>query len=144
MVWQRGVLPQMTTRQLEVLRDALVSDDNRLLQGATTSPPPLLCVQDWPCEGGCLIAFPYAFEDGDSPEPRASWAEGVAVLASPKTVGEVEQHFAEVCWAADQAIGEPAVIRELINWFDETPREVMRRELLTEVTAGLAARKECA
>jgi hypothetical protein len=44
-VW-RASLPHISTQALEALRDALLTDDKRLLQGATTQPPPLQCVRD--------------------------------------------------------------------------------------------------
>ncbi len=33
-----------------------VSDDPRLTQGSTTTPP-LMCVQDWPVEAACVLGF---------------------------------------------------------------------------------------
>ena len=43
-VWREGVAPLLSAAGLEALRRALVTDDGRLLQGATTTPPPLPCV----------------------------------------------------------------------------------------------------
>jgi hypothetical protein len=56
-VWRDGFVPLLPTRGLEALRDALRSDDPRLVQGHTTSPPPLMCVSDWPVEAACLLGF---------------------------------------------------------------------------------------
>jgi hypothetical protein len=56
------------------------------------------------------------------------------------TVGEAEQFFAEMCFKADQRIGEVAACRWFLNWFDDTPRDEMRRELLVEVEAELLNR----
>ena len=44
-VWRDGLAPLISTEGLEALRTALCDDDARLLQGATTTPPPLQCVQ---------------------------------------------------------------------------------------------------
>src|SRR2546429_6592765 len=121
-VWRKGVAPLLSTESLEVLRQALVSDDARLLQGATTTPPPLQCVQDWPVEAACVLGF-------------CGWqGDGL------ETVAEVEEFFARVCFEVDQRLGEPAACRWFLNWFDETPRAEVRGELLAEVNRTLAQR----
>ena len=122
-VWREGLVSLLSTRSLEVLRHALQTNDSRLMQGATTSPPPLQCVQDWPVEGACALGY-------------CGWqGEGL------ETVAEVEEFFARMCFEIDQRLGEPAGCRWFLNWFDETPRDEMRRELLTEVNLALAARR---
>lgn len=128
-VWRAGIVPNATVEGLEALKTALETDDPRLQQGCTTTPPPLMCVQDWPCEGGCGLAFmgwQSGLPDGDG-NPR-------------EKVGQVEEYFAEMCWKIDQTLGEPAGCRWFLNWFDDTPRDEMRRELLAEVNLALAAR----
>ena len=52
-VWRDGFIPVLTTVGLEALRGALKNDDPRLTQGSTTTPPPLMSVQDWPVEAAC-------------------------------------------------------------------------------------------
>jgi len=122
-VWQEGVVPLLSTAGLEALRQALVSNDVRLLQGATTTPPPLQCVQDWPVEAACALGF-------------CGWqGEGL------ETVAEVEEFFARMCFEVDQRLGEPAACRWFLNWFDETPRDEMRAELIGEVNLALAQRQ---
>lgn len=121
-VWREGLAERISTSGLMALRRALLNDDARLLQGATTSPPPLQCVQDWPVEAACGLG--YCGWQGDGLE----------------TVGQVEEFFARVCFEADQALGEPAACRWFLNWFDETPREEMRQQLLPEVNRCLAHR----
>jgi hypothetical protein len=123
--WQRSfraIADQLPTAGLEALRLALASDDRRLITGATTSPPPLQCCADWPVEAACPIAF-------------AAWQGG-----NLQTVGEVEEAFARVCFAADQQLGEQGGIRYCLNHVDDTPRPTMRRELLVEVDAELMRR----
>lgn len=120
--WRQGIAPLLSTPSLEVLRQALVKDDLRLMQGSTTSPPPLQCVQDWPVEAACALG--YCGWRGDGLE----------------TVGEVEEYFARMCFEIDQLLGEPAACRWFLNWFDDTPRQEMRRELLVEVQRSLAER----
>src|SRR5262245_17530130 len=122
-VWRGGLVPLLSTRALECLREGLLANDTRIFQGATTAPPPLQCVQDWPVEGACALGF-------------CGWqGEGL------ETVAEVEEFFARMCFEIDQRLGEPAGCRWFLNWFDETPRDEMRRELLTEVNLALAARR---
>ena len=121
-VWREGVEPLLTGEGLEALRQALVSDDARLQQGVTTTPPPLMCVQDWPVEGACALG--YCGWIGDQLE----------------TVGEVEEFFARVCFEVDCRMGEPAACRWFLNWFDETPRAEMRTKLLAEVNRSIAVR----
>ena len=121
-VWREGFAPVLSTAGLRSLRAALVTDDPRLSQGATTTPPPLACVQDWPCEGCCGLGW-------------CGWqGEGL------ETVGEVEEYFARLCYEADCRLGEPAACRWFLNWFDDTPRDEMRRELLAELDLVLADR----
>ena len=119
-VWRDGFAPILSTAGLVALRDALRRDDPSLRQGSTTTPPPLLCVQDWPIEAACLVGY-------------CGWkGEGL------ETVGEVQEFFACSCFEADQILGEPAACRWLLTWFDDTPRDQMRRELLPEVERALA------
>src|SRR5436189_1332669 len=122
-VWREGLAPLLSTAGLEALRQALVADDVRLLQGATTTPPPLQCVQDWPVEAACVLG--YCGWQGDSLE----------------TVAEVEEFFARACFEADQRLGEPAACRWFLNWFDDTAREEVRQLLLAEVNHALAERR---
>lgn len=117
-VWRDGFAPGISVEGLTALRDALITDDTRLVQGSTTIPPPLMCVQDWPLEACDAITF-------------TGWMD-------VWTVGEAEEHFARLCFEADERLGEPAACRWFLNWFDDTPRDEMRRELLAEV--ALASR----
>jgi hypothetical protein len=121
-VWREGLAPLLSTKGLQALRRGLLRDDGRLTQGSTTTPPPMQCVLDWPVEGACVVG--YCAWQGDGLE----------------TVGEVEETFARACFEADQRLGEPAAVRYFLNWYDDTPRDEMRRELLTEVNRALSER----
>ena len=121
-VWRNGIAPLLSSQQLEALRVALVYDDPRLIQGGTTSPRPIQCMEDWPVEGACALGY-------------CGWqAEGLV------TVGQVEEFFGRLCAAIDDRLGEPHVCRYFITWFDDTPRTEMRRWLLCEVQRELALR----
>src|SRR6516164_5702838 len=113
-VWRDGLAPLLSTPGLDSLGHALLCDDPRLLQGATTTPPPLPCVKDWPVEAACALG--YCGWRGDQLE----------------TVAEVEEFFARTCFETDQRLGEPAACRWFLNWFDETPRDEMRGLLVAE------------
>lgn len=118
-VWRDGFARVLSRENLEALRDALSRDDPDLIQGATTRPPPLQCLQDWPVEAACASAY-------------CGWKDGL------NTVGETEEFFARVCFQVDQVLGEPAACRYFLNWHDDTPREEMRLALLAEVELALA------
>ena len=123
-VWRDGFAPVLALSGLEALRDALAGDDDRLTQGSTTTPPPLMCVQDWPVEAACAVGY-------------CGW-QGAGL----ETVGEVEEYFARCCFEADQRLGEAAACRWFLNWFDDTPRDEMRDELLAEVERAIEDRSE--
>ncbi len=120
--WRDGFAPCLSLPALEALKTAVLTDDTRLCQGGTTVPAPLSFVLDWPCEGACAVG--YAGWQGDGLE----------------TVGDVEQFFAKLCFEADKRLGEPAGCRWFLNWFDDTPRETMRKELAGEVETSILAR----
>jgi hypothetical protein len=122
-VFRDGLAPHLSTPALIALQRALENDDPCLLQGQTTSPPPLQAVQEWPVEGACSLGF-------------CGWqGEGL------ETVGEVEEYFARVCYEADCCLEEAGAVRYFINWYDETPRDEMRRNLLAEVNTESATRQ---
>ena len=70
-VWREGLAPQISTAGLEALRSGLLTDDARLLQSVTTSPPPLSCVRDWPVDGACGLGW--CGWQGDGLETVASY-----------------------------------------------------------------------
>lgn len=121
-VFREGFAPILPTHGLEYVAELLRNDSPELIQGATTDPPPLMANKDWDARATCFLG-----------------ACGMGI--GRRTVGEVGDFFAQACWDADQRIGEPAACRWFLNWFDETPRAEMRRELLAEVERVLAARK---
>jgi hypothetical protein len=121
-VWREGLVPLLSTDGLEALRQALVRDDPRLIQQATSNPPPAEVFQDEACEGACALGYCGWRGDGFD------------------TVGEVETFFIRTCRMADEALGEPAACRFFLNWFDDTPRSEMRRHLLQEINWALNQR----
>lgn len=125
-VLREGVLPQYPTEALERTLELLRADDPKWIQGATTTPPPLQCVEDWPVEGCCfitLMAWMAEFH-GDTP-----------------TVKEAEERFARVCHYTDVAVNELAGCRWFLNWHDETPRDEVRATLIRELDAEIHRRQ---
>lgn len=120
-VWRNGLAPHLPTEGMERLAEALRTDATSLLQGATTSPPPLACVEDFTCEGACPISY-------------------CGLVTSNETVGEIELFFARICRQCDESMREVAACHWFLNWVDETPRDEMRRELLREVERTLSLR----
>jgi hypothetical protein len=118
--WRGGIAPNLSAASLMALKQALERDDPALLQGATLSPPPLERLLDWPVEAACAVA--YAGWKGDG---RTS-------------VRQVAEFFGKICYLAHQGLGEQGTVGDFLNWFDDTPREEMRRELLAEVVLSLA------
>jgi hypothetical protein len=113
--FRNGLVPLLSDFHLEVLAKGLATDDARLIQGATTTPPPLQCVQNWPVEAACVIGY-------------AGWQADDLI-----TVAEVEEFFARMCFEMDRLLNEPAGCRHFLNWVDETPRDEMRLLLLEEI-----------
>lgn len=121
-VFRDGLAPILSDNALAALAAGLRADDKTLIQGATTTPPPLSCCQDWDVEAACPIGYAYWRGDGLN------------------LIGEVEEAFARTCFAIDESIGEPSGCRFLLNWMDETPRCVMFTCLLEEVEREITRR----
>lgn len=122
LVWRQGFCPGLPTAGLELLEAALITDDPKLTQGSTTTPPPLQCVEDWPCEAADAIATCGIPDAG-------GWGEA--------TIGQIEEFFAKACFDADQRLKEPAACRYFLNWYDDEPRDSMREQLRHEVQREL-------
>lgn len=121
-VWRDGFQASFSTEGLISLRGALLEDSQLLLQGATTKPPPLMCVIDWPTEACCPV----------------SWASSEYPIG--ERLGHVEENFARACFEADQRLGAPAACRWFLNWWDDSPRQTAILELLSEVELELSNR----
>ncbi len=122
----RVAAPLISDAALAGLEDALVTDSPRLLQGATTEPPPLPSVADWPCEAACLLGYCGVIDHGGF---------GVA------TVEDVQDAFGYLCFETDNRLGEPSGIRWCLNHYDETKREEMIAAYLPEVRREIERRR---
>jgi hypothetical protein len=120
-VWRCGIAPQLTPAALAALRQALLRDDPRLMQGRTMAPPPLPGLEDAEVEAACAIGW-------------AGWhGEGHGRIAA------LERYFDRVCSEVDDVLGEPGAARAFLDWYDTAPRAVMRQMLLNEVNQVLNA-----
>lgn len=119
-VWHKGFVPCLTIEGLNALRDAILKNDHRLIQGRTVQPP---CVLDLPVEGACAIGY-------------SLW---MGCAEEPDNI-RVDELFGKACFACDEALGEKAACRHFLNQFDEWTRDDMRRELLPEVEKAIASK----
>lgn len=127
LTFKAGFAPHLSSDRLRDLAAALDRDDPRITQGSTTTPPPLMCVQGWPVECGCPLAFVGALENGGFC-PVESRGDAAAAKRYA-TVGQCEEYFATSCFRADKTMGEPVACRWFLNWWDDTPRDEARRDL---------------
>lgn len=131
LVWRDGFVPAAKNLGLwdgvVALAAAVEADSKELVQGSTTTPPPLMCVQDWPVESADAVAY-------------VGWKGGKVPSDS---VGKVEVHFATLCYEADKLLGEPASCRWFLNFWDDTPRKDLLPLFLAEVRFNLACESGC-
>ncbi len=123
-VWRIGFAPHLGLPQLESLRDGLAADAPGLIQGETARGA--WGTHDRAEACACACALGYALWRGDGLE----------------TVGEVLDAFAALCGLADRALGGRVACAPFLEWFDDSPREEVRRQLLPEVERALALKRE--
>ena len=116
-VFRKAFVKVAPKEGLQSLYQALQDDDQRLIQGQSTEPAPLMSLQGHPVEGACMIGY-------------CAWRGGEGDV---KTVGETEEAFADLVWKCDQIMGGHAESRWLLQYWDDTPREDARRELIKEL-----------
>jgi len=125
-VWRDGFVPGLPLAGLRALAEALRTDDPRLCQGHTVvAPPPVWLTVGLPIEAACAIGF-------------CGWQDGL------DTVTEIEMFLAKRVDAADTRLNQFGESRHFLNWFDESPRDVVRRELLPEVELAIRAKESLA
>lgn len=117
-VWREGLVPHLPIDGLMALERALIKDDARLLQGTTCSPSLMEDTGGREVEAACAIGY-------------CKWRGGRT------SIKDLEEFFVKTCDLADEAMGEPCAIRHFLNWYDDTPRAEMRRDLLSEVMLAL-------
>jgi hypothetical protein len=121
-VWREGIAPLLSEKALEALQQALTNDDPRLIQGKTMVPPYWKSRQNAPVEAAGALAY-------------CGWqGEGL------ETIGAVESFFLQLCIDIGLRLDEPMVSKCFIDWYDETPRQQMRTQLLSEVHRELLRR----
>lgn len=132
-VWRTGIVPLLTKDDLIVLRDALRTDDQRLLQRKTTVPPPFMGTAKQPITAACALGFcgwaqiQKAYDE-DTSLPKRRLA----------TVEEVDDFFGRMCGAIDERMGMSNDDHgDFLNAYDGWTREEMINNLLPEVETAL-------
>lgn len=129
--WQEGLrlgfAPQLDDTMLERLRDALLSDDPRLLQGQCCQPVQSVNGEDPPAIRACFLGI-------------------VAMLRDPNhtpTITEVCVAFSRMLHEADKRLRPHCRQggRVFIDWYDATPWHHMRKVLAAELDAILWERR---
>lgn len=123
-VWRDGFAKVLPLAGLVALRDALANDDKRLVQGVTTVPRPYSQeANDCPAEAACAIGF-------------CGWQS--ERLSTARDVG---RFFIDACRECGWLLlDEETDFGNFLGWFDRTPRDEMRRELLSEVELAITSR----
>lgn len=122
-VLRNGLLPLLSDDAVFAIYFALANDRPDLMQGASTSPPPMLSCADQECQAGCLLSY------------------GPWKALKLRTVGEVEEQFVRLCYDLDMLTGDRTATNTLLKYFDETPRDEMIRTLLPEFRDEVAKRE---
>ena len=124
--WRMGLANLLTPAGINALRTALETDDPRLVQGATTQPLPIALFADECVEGACAVGF-------------CLW-QGLGL----DRVGDLNREFRRLCASADDLLDEPLGTIAFLNWFDDAPRDEMRREMLAEIARLIAEPRQAA
>ena len=125
--WHRGIVPQLSIPELEVLADALERDDPELIQGNTCDngddDDETIYVET--IYGACAVGY-------------CGWkARGIQEATA------LNSYFCELVDEAQKAFpGVSMPIQTFFLWFDQMPRRQMIEQLLPEVRKALAARRE--
>jgi hypothetical protein len=123
--WRVGIAPLLSTDGLEALERALATDDPCLIQQNTLRPA-------------------YGDESDESDDPAVYKACAIALCGwrgdGKKHRGELLGWFAAMLKRVEEAMGEPRAAVHFLEWYDVTPRQEMRRQLLPEVRRELDRR----
>ena len=119
-VFHCGIVPHLPLAALQDLRDALASGHPAaMLQSGTTSPPPLLPLYNFPVTAASPLVY------------AVMRARGL------KTVREADEAFTRFCRHVESTLDEGAT-RRFLDFWQDTPLETAREELLDEVDLALA------
>ena len=116
-VWHRGIAPSLTIDGLSALKEALETNDKRLVQSSTVS----YITSTGEITGGCAIGY-------------CGW-QGQHI----ENQENMKSYFQAVCTACEDVGFEPSIF---IRFFDYGSREAVFRELLVEVQVSIADRLE--
>jgi hypothetical protein len=117
-VFHVAIAPRLGLAGLQALQAALDSDDAALIQGETCLPDFMSVSRDLPCRAACGLGL-------------ALWRS-----LELRSIGEIDLQFSLLVNQVDGEMGQGAA-RMFVQWFDETPRATMRRQLLKEVNRAV-------
>jgi hypothetical protein len=122
-IFRRGFAPLLSNSALNALQDGLKQDDPALVQGCVVFPKPMPGFWELPAAAVGLLA--YVGREGEG-------------LFSVFEVSEFHDRLKE---AAAQKLGQMEAATLFLDWFDKTPRDIMRKNLLQETHLELRKRK---
>lgn len=122
--WRLGFAPHLPTKGLEALAKALREDDPALIQGESVRPNVPFDGTPKRATGACAVAY-------------CAWSR---TTRRGDMILELEQKFADICARVDNSFEYLPSTRRFLNWYDRTPRDEMRAELLPEVEMELESR----
>ena len=123
LIFRRGFAPLLSNSALNALQDGLKQDDPALVQGCVVVRRPVPGC--WDLAAVVLGLLAYVGREGEG-------------LFSVFEVSEFHERLKE---AAAQKLGQMDAATLFLNWFDKTPRDLMRKNLLQETHLELRKRK---
>jgi len=127
--WREGIAPLLSDGALSALATALATDDERLVQGATTIPVYLpSCTAGDRVERACPLGW-------------CCWHEAGGVGRRIE-VRDLDERFGDLLASADHRLGQVGAVAPLIEWIDGTGRDELLAELLAEVRLALEEREQ--
>lgn len=123
LIFRKGFAPLLSNDSLVALQNGLKHDDPALVQGCVVFPRPMPGFWDLPAAAVGLLGY--------------MGREGEGLFS----VFEVSEFHERLMQAAAQKLGQMDAAILFLSWFDKTPRDLMRKNLLQETHLELRKRK---
>lgn len=115
-IWKNYILPALPKEALKKLFDAATADDGRLIRGINYFPPP------------------------SRPRSKITHCDIVGfafVNFGTTTVEELGQKWGNFMLSVGDKLGNPHDLRHFLNWYDDSPREVVLDTLAKSIEPHL-------